>query len=255
VNANRDSPTPERSRVSNAIQASRLLLVTIVFVLIPAASTSECQNSKADSNLETSETPVQQAAASLEAGDLRKNEDLLKQAAHKDPNNPKVWRDLCRAYQHTEDLNRAMKAGRHALSLDQSWSTHSGLAMVYRKKNNYRKAADELEKAIADTDLSPDSALREILLDEYVWALFHSNQYERAIPAAKRLVEVSWELTLQDAYRTLAIAYMKTGQREKAQEAIRSGYGPDCFLQIADKPEDSGVGCKHGLPEGWIPFR
>jgi Tfp pilus assembly protein PilF len=217
--------------------------LTSAFVLIVAAS-SGCQISNTDSKNEAAETLIRQAAASFAAGDFRKNADLLKQAADTDSNNRKVWWKLCEAYQLTNELDLAVKACKQELSLRPSSSSHNGLGLVYLAKKDWPQAAFEFEKAAGDSNISQ-------IHSNYVWALLESKQFERAIPAAQRLVEVSKtdppELkTTQSAYHYLAIAYMKTGRADKAQEAVRSGYGADCLMEVGDKPEDSMVRCKDG---------
>jgi tetratricopeptide (TPR) repeat protein len=169
---------------------------------------------------------------------------LLKQAADTDPNNRKVWWKLYEAYQLTEEMDLALTACKQELSLHPSSSSHNGLGLVYLAKKDYVQAASEFEKAAADSDVSQ-------IHSNYVWALLESKQYKRAIPAAQRLVEVSKadppELkTTQGAYHYLATAYMKTGLTDKAQEAVRNGYGVGCSMEVGDKPEDSVVRCKDG---------
>ena len=215
-------------------------LVTIGFLLIlPGLGQSQTSN---PSKRKASDTLIQQAATSFAAGDFRKNTTLLKQAADTDPENPKVWWKLCEAYQLTDQLSLAVKACEEQLNRYPSGSSHNGLGLVYLARKEYRQAADEFEKAAVGSNISQ-------IHSNYVWALLESKQYDRAIPAAKRLVEVSRtdppELkTTQVAYQYLAIAYMKTGQADKAQEAVSDGYGAGCSMEVGDKPEDSVVRCK-----------
>lgn len=220
--------------------------VAVVFALI-AATSSRCQTSATDSKHETAETLIKLAAARFAAGDFRKNADLLKQAAETDPDNARVWWKLCEAYQLTEELDLALKACKQELKLHPSSSSHNGLGLVYLTRKEYHEAAAEFEKAATDSSISQ-------IHSNYVWALLESKQYERAIPAAKRLVEVSKSdppdlKTTQGAYHYLAIAYMKAGQTDKAQEAVKNGYGSGCSLELGDKPEDAVVRCKDG---SWV---
>lgn len=213
--------------------------VTSAFVLTLATS-SGCQISNTESKSEAAEVLIRQAAASFAASDFRKNADLLKQAADTDPGNRKVWWKLCEAYQLTEEMDLAVKACKQELSLHPSSSSHNGLGLVYLAKKDYPQAASEFEKAASDSTIS-------VIHSNYVWALLESKQYERAVPAAQRLIEVSKtdppELkTTQSAYHYLAIAYTKTGQLDKAQEAVHNGYGANCSMEKDDK-EDLVVRC------------
>ena len=223
-----------------SLVTSSLTLIWIV------AGSSGCQtfNASANSKRETAETLIRQAAASFAVGDFQKNANLLKRAAETDPNNGKVWWKLCEAYQLTEELDLAVKACKQELSLHPSSSSHNGLGLVYLAKKDYPQAAFEFEKAAADSDIS-------VIHSNYVWALLESKQYERAIPAAQSLIEVSKAdspalKSTQSAYHYLAIAYMKTGQANKALEAVRNGYGAGCSMEVGDKPEDAVVSCKDG---------
>jgi Tfp pilus assembly protein PilF len=227
------------------MSCSQIIRSCITAASILVVSTSGgCRTSSADLKRETSEALIRQAAASFAAGDFRKNADLLGQAADTDPDNPKVWWKLCEAYQLTDELDLAVKACKRELDLHPSSSSHNGLGLVYLTRKDYPQAAAEFEKAAADTSISQ-------IHSNYVWALLESKQYERAIAAAERLVEVSKadspELkTTQSAYHYLAIAYMKTGNAEKAQEAVADGYDAGCSMEVGDKPEDALVRCKDG---------
>jgi len=221
--------------------------MTSAFILIAAIS-SGCQTSNRGDNSKSqvAETLIQQAAASFAAGDFRKNADLLKQAADTDRDNRKVWWKLCEAYQLTEELDLAVKACKQELNLHPSSSAHNGLGLVYLARKEYPQAAIEFEKAAADSNISA-------IHSNYVWALLESKQYQRAIPAAQRLVEVSKtdppELkTTQSAYQYLAIAYMEAGQADKAQEAVHTGYGTNCTMQKGDK-QDWVVQCQGSSPK------
>lgn len=223
---------------SNQPISARTLVLLLYFELFGCGGLAERWNRAKADDL------ISDAGKKLAANDLKGNVQLLTDAARIDPTNPKVWWKLCEGYQLTEELDLALNACKQELKLRPSSSSHNGLGLVYLAGKEYAEAAAEFEKAATDSNISQ-------IHSNYVWALLESKQYERAIPAAKRLVEVSKsdppELkTTQSAYHYLAIAYMQTGQTDKAQEAVKNGYGSGCSLEIAEKPEDVMVRCKDG---------
>jgi Tfp pilus assembly protein PilF len=209
----------------------------VLVMVLPGCS--QASNAEDGSNQERAENLIRMAGKSFAGGNFRKNADLLKEAAATDPQNIRVWWKLCEAYQLTGELDLAVKACEQQLSLHPSSSSHNGLGLVYLAKKDSAKAASEFEKAAANTD-------DQSYYSNYVWSLLESKQYERAIPVAQRLVELNKNdpHELKTAYHWLGIAYMKTGQKDKAQESVRLAYGKNCSMDKDDNVQCVGSPAK-----------
>src|SRR5262249_39431968 len=91
----------------------------------------------------------------------------------------------------------------------------NSLGQVYLKRRDYRSAADEFEK-IARQPRDVETQ------DNLVTALLHSRQYEKALSATQKLIEMSAKGSnmQKGAYQTLAAAHHQLGQSSQEQEAL-----------------------------------
>jgi Flp pilus assembly protein TadD len=203
--------------------------VGVVGVLLVCLASAGCQTAKQ----KQAQVLMEKASESFAAGDFRKNADFLKQAAEADPKNPIIWARLCEAYQLTEELDLAVKACEQNLNLEEAEMAYNSLGLVYLAKKDYTQAASAFEKAAAQSRVS---AVHQNL----VWALLGSKQFDKAVPAAQLLVELSKgdapELnSTTDAYELLGIAYLGVGQKEKAREAFGKAHMNSCSMGTDEK--------------------
>ena len=179
------------------------------------------------------EALIEEAREQFGKGDFRKNADLLAKATSLDPQNGKAWSRLCEAYQLTEELDLAVAACQKRIALGSSDIAFNSLGLVYLAKRDYANAATAFEKAAKG---SKTSAIHH----NFVWALIGAQQYEKAIPAAKRLIELGAndppELKArQNALELLGIAYQGIGENDKAREAFRQAGFSSCSTELKDK--------------------
>jgi Tfp pilus assembly protein PilF len=158
---------------------------------------------------------ITDAAERLAADDFKGNVRLLKEAAKVDPTYRRAWMKLCEGYQLTEELDLAVESCKHMIELDPSGLSHNSLGLVYLAKRDYSQAAREFEIATKDSQIP-------IVHYNLVWALLGSGQYEEAVAAARRMIEVSASdpSNLRTAYEMLAAAYAKLGQKNKEKEVL-----------------------------------
>jgi Flp pilus assembly protein TadD len=177
---------------------------------------------------------IRKSRASFAAGDYKKTADILNEAASTDPENPDVWWRLCSAYRFAGEFDLALKACKRQVQLlPHDWKSYRDLGYVYLGKTDFAQAAAAFGEA---TLLSSDFELH----DFYVRSLLASKQYDKAIPAAQRLLELA-KIPGPDhdsAYEYLGIAYAKTRQRNKAQEAFRNEHVGSCELTTDESDMD-----------------
>jgi tetratricopeptide (TPR) repeat protein len=156
-------------------------------------------------------------AQATNSDDYKENVRLLKEATKEDPSYPRAWSRLCEAYQLTEELDLAEDACKHEIGVEDAGSGpgHNSLGLVYLAKKDYVAAADQFGLAVEKSKIP-------IIHYNFVWALMVSRQYEKAVPAAQTMIEVSANdpKNLQTAYEFLAAAYRALGQRIKEREII-----------------------------------
>jgi tetratricopeptide (TPR) repeat protein len=158
---------------------------------------------------------ISEAGKKLAEGSDKENVRLLKEAAQLDPSNRRVWWKLCEGYQLTKELDLAVSACKWNIEIDHSGLSYNSLGLVYLAKKDYLQASNAFDAAAKD---SQDPGIHKNL----VWALVGSRQYQKAISAAQRMVEVSATdpADLGAAYQMLGTIYLKLGQREKAEESF-----------------------------------
>jgi Flp pilus assembly protein TadD len=127
---------------------------------------------------------MDQAGAKLREGKYRENVQLLREAADIDPTNPQVWGRLCDGYRNTDEFDLAVVACRRQIEIHPSGLDYNSLGIAYMGKKDYANAVTAFETAVKDF---PDPAVYGNL----VWALQSSQQYDKAIRAAQRGVEVT----------------------------------------------------------------
>jgi tetratricopeptide (TPR) repeat protein len=165
-------------------------------------------------NRKQADALIGDAGKKFAQGNFKENVRLLKEAATLDPTNPRVWWKLCEGYQLTEELDSAVEACEQEIKINPTAISYNGLGLVYLAKKDYRHAAEYFGRAAKDSKVPQ-------IHSNLVWALLGSEQYEKAVPAAQRMIEVSDESSeMQQALEMLATAYQKLGQIPKAHEAL-----------------------------------
>jgi tetratricopeptide (TPR) repeat protein len=175
------------------------------------------------------------AGKKLAQNNFKENVRLLKEAAAIDPTNPRVWWKLCEGYQLTEELDSAVDACEQEIKINPSDVSYNGLGLVYLAKKDYLHAAEALVVAAKDSKIPQ-------VHSNLVWALMGSNQYEKAVQAAQRMIEVSDQSPeMQQGLEMLATAYQKLGQIPKARETLDKlrKLGPGLNYQSCEMKNDS----------------
>jgi Flp pilus assembly protein TadD len=201
-----------------------------------ASITASCQSPKHDDNgsqskRQQADSLIQKALERFGAEDFKGNVQLLKEAATIDPTNPRVWWKLCEAYQLTDEMNLAIGACQHNIKLDPSPLSYNSLGLVYLAQKDYQQAAVAFEKATTDSEVP------FIVLENYLWSLFGSKRFEKAVPSAKRLVEIAANdaATVKLGYEMLGVAYNNIGQKKQAQEAFTAAGFKSCEMSHDEK--------------------
>ena len=196
---------------SNQLASARILVLLLSLGLVGCVGLAEKWNRAKADNL------ITDAGKKFAANDLKGNVQLLKDAARIDPTNPRVWWKLCEGYQLIEELDLAIAACKQNVELHPTAGiSYNSLGLAYMAKQDYSKAVGAFETAVVK---SPQPALYH----NYVWALQSSGQYEKAVAAAERLVEVSSDDTseVRSSLQTLASAYLAVQQYDKAVSATQ----------------------------------
>jgi len=191
---------------SNQLATARILVLSLCLGLVGCAGLAKSWNrAKADQL-------ITDAGKKFAANDLKGNIQLLKDAARIDPKNPRVWWKLCEGYQLIEELDLAIAACKQDVELHPTNGTsYNSLGLAYMAKKDYSKAVEAFEMAVVK---SPQPAL----YGNYVWALQSSGQYEKAVRAAERMVELSSNDTseIRSSLQTLTGACFAVQQYDKA---------------------------------------
>jgi tetratricopeptide (TPR) repeat protein len=158
---------------------------------------------------------TREAGEKFSEGDFKENVRLLKAAANIDPTNPKVWWKLCEGYQLTDELDLSVAACKRNIEINPDGISYNSLGLAYLAKKDYPNAAGAFEKAVKDSQIPQ-------VHSNFVWALLRAQHYEKAIPAAQRLVELTAgnPSELASALETLGATYLKVGQVDKANEVF-----------------------------------
>jgi tetratricopeptide (TPR) repeat protein len=183
-----------------------------------------------------SEALMRESDESISVSDYKKNLAIMKNAAAVDPENPQVWAKLCEAYGLTGEIDSAIKACEHRITLDPTESPYNSLGLTYEEKKDYASAASAFEKA---TSHSANAAIQW----NFVWALLCSKQYEKAVPAGQRLLEISKNIKegapvpdpQQNAYEMLGVAYKGIGKTKEAQAAFQNAKVQSCEMGKSEK--------------------
>jgi tetratricopeptide (TPR) repeat protein len=190
----------------NQLAPARILVLLLCLGLVGCVGLVERWNRAKADDL------ITDAGKKFAANDLKGNVQLLKDAAGIDPTNPRVWWKLCEGYQFIEELDLAIAACKQNVELHPSGGiSYNSLGLAYMAKKDYSKAVEAFETAVVK---SPQPALYH----NYVWALQSSGQYEKAVTAAERLVEVSSDDSseVRSSFQTLTGACLAVQQYDKA---------------------------------------
>ncbi len=136
----------------------------------------------------------------------------LQQAVWQNPEDPQTYIRLGNAYARHQQFDKAVDSYEKALALNpQSGMTvYPALGAAYFNRQQYNEALEYFKKSL---EFSPDDSLRfydignvylqlekcDLAIDAYRKAIANSNAFE-------------------EAHYNLAICYIRTGQKEKAQE-------------------------------------
>jgi tetratricopeptide (TPR) repeat protein len=141
----------------------------------------------------------------------------LEQAGRMDPGNPGVWWRLCEGYSAAKDWGSAQRACLQQVNLKMDDDSLDDLSGVYMHMHEYSRAAQVLERGSGPRGGS-------IL---YLDALLASGQYQKAITAAQKLVDLgenggrnAGTEILPEALRGLAFAYQQLGEGGNAKQAF-----------------------------------
>jgi tetratricopeptide (TPR) repeat protein len=163
-------------------------------------------------------------------------------AANLEPTNDAAYNGLASAYDRLGQLDKAENTYRKAISLRPNyWATYNALGSFYLSRQRFADASDMFSQVIA---LAPDSFAGYSNLGG---SYFYSGDYERAIPAFERSVEIR---PTASATSNLGMAYFqvrKYGQAaqifEKATALDAENYevwgnlGDAYYWSPADRPK------------------
>ncbi len=210
-----------------------------------ASTVALCQSPKhqdttSSSKRDQADALIQKALGRFAAEDFKGNIQLLKEAAAIDPTNPRVWWKLCEAYQLTDEMNLAIDACKHNIEIDPSGLSYNSLGLVYLAQKDYAHAAQEFEKAVADSAAPP------IIYQNLLFALFGSKQYEKAASFAQRFIKVSADdpPNMKLGYEMLGVAHDRVGRKNEAREAFAKAGFVSCQIGSNDKGELS-IDCRN----------
>jgi tetratricopeptide (TPR) repeat protein len=196
-------------------------LIPLCLTLLLAATLAGCDMSGVANSINQwrADLLISNAHERRDAKDYRKSVDLLKQAASIAPKYPEVWYELCVAYEYTNEYDLAVQSCQQQVNLNPSAVSYNSLGMAYWDTKDYDKAATAFEQAVAKEDFY-------VFRDHYVWSLLISQQYEKAIPASRRLIEIAKEepsppADITTAYEYLGLAYAGAGQKENSRQAYQ----------------------------------
>ena len=181
------------------------------------------------------------ARQSRNSKDYRGSVETLKRAAEIAPKNSQVWNELCLAYQLTGEFDLAIESCQQQVNLNPTATSYNSLGWAYWPKHDYLKAASVFEIATAKSD-------EPIFQDHLLWSLLGAKQYEKAIPAALRLIEEikkdgSSSVDMTSAIECLGVAYSESGQTAKANAIFQQANVTSCKFGFAEDG-DMQMSCK-----------
>lgn len=187
---------------------------------------------------------INDAHQSNDAKDYRKSIDTLKQAAALAPKYPQVWYELCVTYQYAGEYDLAIQSCQRQVDLNPTAESYAALGWAYWPKHDYAHAASVFQLAVAKSD-------DPIIQDHYLWSLLGAKQYDKAVPAAERLIEEIKKdsvspIDVRTSIECLGVAYSETAQTAKAQEAFREAGVESCRLGF-DQSGNLQISCQ-GIP-------
>ena len=222
-----------------------VLIGGLAFALLEIAPIgASCQSDKPGDNTwqnrrQQADSLIQRAFKRFVLQDFTGNVQLLKEAATKDPNDPSVSRELCEAYQWTNELDLAEGACQRSIKLDPNPLSYNLLGLVFLAKEDYKQAAKVFEKAT-----TANSQVPVVIRYNLLWALLGANQYEQAVSSAKQLIQLSGNdpSAMRFGYETLGIAYTRLRQEERAHEAFGKANLKSCQT-VRDKKSKLELVC------------
>ena len=136
----------------------------------------------------------------------------LQQAVWQNPEDPQAYINLGNAYARQQQYDQAVESYEKALSLNpQSGITvYPALGAAYFNRQNYTRALEYFQKSL---EYSPDDSLR---LYDIGNVYLHLQKCDLAIEAYLQAIANS--TAFEEAHYNLAVCYIRTGQKAKAQE-------------------------------------
>lgn len=152
---------------------------------------------------------------------MKNSEQMLIEAAKKNPKDPEGYYTLGTFYLNHNRLDDAIKAFKDAIAIDDKHGPSlENLGYTYYKKNDYDNALTYLNKAV---EVIPDTAT----LHNTRGAVYRAKKmYPDAVKAHKRAIELNPKY--YSAYYNLALVY----QDMKSPEAVRAW---EKYIELASK--------------------
>lgn len=234
---------PRWDMLPNMPKLARFYSIFLGASLLLSALLSGCDFAKIGNsiNKDRANLLISRARESGDAKNYRQSIDTLKQAASLAPKYSRVWYELCNAYGYTAEYDSAIQACQQNVSLEPTAANYNFLGWSYWPKHDYVHAASVFELAVAKSD-------DPIYQDHYLWSLLGAKEYDKAIPAAQRLIEKitkdkSSSVKIDTTYECLGVAYSATGLTSKAQAAFREANVESCSFGF-DQTGNMQVSCK-----------
>jgi tetratricopeptide (TPR) repeat protein len=155
---------------------------------------------------------VGRANVESRTGDIAYAISKLNAAAQLAPSNPDIYINLGNAYRKAKDGGQAISSYMRALNSNAALANYR-MARVYETQRNWDIVTEFLNKAIA-----ADPKFAPAYLRQYVYALFHKNDYSAADEWAKKYIASS-DPSVQNEYFRAQALY----QQKNFQEALNIG--------------------------------
>ncbi len=136
----------------------------------------------------------------------------LQQAVWKNPEDAQAYIKLGNAYARYQQYDKAVESYEKALLLNpkSGITVYPALGAAYFNRDQYGKALEYFKRSL---EFSPDDSLRHYDIGNVYLQL---NRCDLAIEAYRKAIENS--VAFQEARYNLAVCYIRTGQRAKAEE-------------------------------------
>lgn len=143
--------------------------------------------------------------------------EQLKQKIAEMPVDPELYDELGRVYGSDGQYEQSLNAYRQALALEPNYArAWIGIAMTYERMGRVDNAIDGYKRSV---ELDPNSEDAFLALRSIALLYFNNRRYQEAVEAFKQTIAKRPDVDSE--YVSLAMAYLKLGDKESAMEQYR----------------------------------